>query len=127
MLLPEPYEFVDLSHLTSMMLQVTSWLDGSVIIHPRNPTPRHVRIMMDQRALTAPPLPGEPISVEVPAIRLIGVRTDEPSSARYWDVSSKTLRADLLARFGSTQTFPMTLKLTANGHAPKKRYSVEVW
>jgi hypothetical protein len=126
-LLPEPYEFVDLSHLTSMMLQVASWLDGSVIIHPRNPTPRHVRIMMDQRALTAPPLPGEPISVEVPAIRLIGVRTDEPSSARYWDVSSKTLRADLLARFGSTQTFPMTLKLTANGHAPKKRYSVEVW
>lgn len=126
MLLAEPYEFVDLNHLTSMTIRVESYLDGSVVIHPRNPTPRHKRIMMDQRAMTAPPLPGEPISVEVPALRLVGQRLDSASAAPYWDVSSKTLRADLLARFTTGQGLPATLRLTANGHAPHKRYSVEV-
>jgi len=126
MLLPEPYEFVDLDHLTSMVIQVTGYLDGTVIIHPKRPTPRHVRIMMDQRAMTAPPAQGEPIANEIPAIRLLGHRLDEMSGSPYWDVSSKTLRADLLARFTSGQAFPVTLRLTANGHAPRKRYSVEV-
>lgn len=126
MLLPEPYELVDLDHLTSMTLDVTGYLDGSMVIHPRNPTNRHKRIMMDQRAMAAPPQPGEPISVEVPMIRLMGQRLDSPSSAAYWDVTSKTLRADLLARLTSGLPMPARLRLTANGHAPKKRYSVEV-
>jgi len=126
MLLPEPYELVDLNHLTSMDLLIKSWLDGSMVIHPRNPTARHKRIMMDQRSMAAPPVPGEPVSVEVPMLRLVGKRLDEASSSPYWDVTSKTLRADLLQRFASGLRLPIVIRLTANGHAPKKRYSVEV-
>ncbi len=126
MLLPEPFEFVDLADGQSMSLLVDSWMDGSGKIHPVHPTPRHVRIHMDQRQLIAPPLPGTPIDVEVPMLRLAGTRLDETSPAHYWDVSSKTLRADLLARFSSGLTLPAHLRLTANGHRPKKRYSVEV-
>lgn len=126
MLLPEPYEFVDLLNGASILLRVDSYLDGSVKIHPKKPSARHVRIHMDQRGLTDAPSPGTPIDVEVPALRLMGQRLDENNGSPWWDVSSKTLRADLLARFTSGLSLPATLKLTANGHAPKKRYSVEV-
>jgi len=54
---------------------------------------------MDQRQLEAPPPPGTPITVEIPALSLFGSRLDKTSPAAYWDVSSKTLRADLLSRF----------------------------
>jgi len=126
MLLPEPYELVDLEHLGAILLRVDSWLDGSMKIHPKNPNARHVRIHMDQRGLTEPPSPGTPIDVEVPMIRLVGKRIDEPHQSPYWDITSKTLRADLLARFTAGLPLPATLRLTANGHKPQKRYSVEV-
>ena len=126
MLLAEPIELVDLHAGESMTLRVDQFQDGSTIIHPKNPTPRHVRQHMDQRQLVEPPTIGTPISVEVPALRLFGQRLDQPSNALYWDVTSKTLRADLLARFTNNPNFPVKLTLTANGHAPQKRYSVAV-
>ena len=126
MLLPEPMEFVDLEPGASMTLRVDSFQDGSTLIHPRLTTARHVRIHMQQNALTAPPPAGTPIGVEVPALRLVGERLDQNSPAHYFDVSSKTLRADLLARFSSGLALPAVLKLTANGQKPQKRYSVEV-
>jgi hypothetical protein len=126
MLLPEPMEFIDLEAGTSMTLRVDSFQDGSTLIHPRTTTPRHVRMHMQQNALTEPPPAGTPIGVEVPALRLIGERLDQNSPMRYFDVSSKTLRADLLARFTSGLVLPAVITLTANGHKPKKRYSVEI-
>lgn len=126
MLLPEPMEFIDLEGGSSMTLRVDAFVDGSTLIHPRATTARHVRIHMQQNALTAPPPAGTPIGVEVPALRLIGERLDENSPLRYFDVSSKTLRADLLARLATGLTLPAVLQLTANGQKPKKRYSVEV-
>ena len=126
MLLAEPYEYVDLHHGQQFVLRVEKYEDGSAIIHPKNPTARHIRQHMDQRRLSEPPPPGTPISVETPVLRLFGERLDEPSPAPYWDISSKTLRADLLARFNGGTQFPMILTLTANGHAPLKRYSVSI-
>jgi hypothetical protein len=126
MLLAEPYEYLDLHAGQRVVLRVDSYQDGTAIIHPRTITPRHVRIMMDQRQLTAPPAAGEPIANEVPVLRLFGARLDEASPASYWDTSSKTLRADLLARFQNGLNLPAIITLTANGHAPHKRYSVSV-
>jgi hypothetical protein len=126
MLLSEPMEFIDLEPGVSMTLRVDSFQDGSTLIHPRVPTARHIRQHMQQNALAAPPAAGTPIGVEVPALRLVGERIDAPSPMHYFDVSSKTLRADLLARFTGGLTLPAVLKLTANGQKPKKRYSVEV-
>jgi hypothetical protein len=126
MLLPEPLEFVDLDHDDSITLRVDSWQDGSVQIHPTAVTPRHVRIHMSQNNLPAPPPAGTPITIEVPALRLNGQRVDKLNSMRYFDISSKTLRADLLARLTGGLALPATIRLTANGHKPRKRYSVEV-
>lgn len=126
MLLPEPLEFVDLDPGASMTIRVDSFQDGSTVIHPSSPTPRHVRIHMSQNALAAPPPAGTPISVEVPALRLFGQRVDKPDSLTHFDISSKTLRADLLARLTAGLQLPVTIVLTANGQRPRKRYSVEV-
>lgn len=126
MLLPEPYELIDLHDGKSITLMVDSWLDGSMKIHPLTVSKRHLRIHMDQRGLTEPPPQGTPIDVEIPMIRLVGKRLDVAHGAPYWDATSKTLRADLLARFMAGQSLPVTLRLTANGHKPHKRYSVEV-
>jgi len=125
-ILDEPYEYLDLSDGASISLRVNRYLDGTAVIHPRVPTPRHVRQHMDQRGLQEAPAPGTPISIETPVLRLWGERLDEPSNARYWDISSKVLRADLLARFYAGLMTPVMLTLTANGYAPRKRYSVQI-
>lgn len=125
-LLDEPFEFIDLMPGASETIRVEMWRDGSGVIHPNHVTNRHLRQHMDQRNLTEPPPAGTPISVEVPVLRLYGQRVDKPSAARYFDVSSKTLRADLLARFPDGSGLPATIVLTANGVRPHKRYSVEV-
>jgi hypothetical protein len=126
MLLPEPLEFIDLAPGTSMTIEVTGYLDGSAVIHPGNVTSRHISIHMQQQGLTEPPMAGTPIKNEVPVLRLIGKRLDETSNASYFDISSKTLRADLLARLMAGISFPFTVQLTANGQRPRKRYSVEM-
>jgi hypothetical protein len=126
MLLPEPLEFIDLAPGTSMSIVVTGWQDGSAVIHPGTITSRHISIHMQQQGLTAPPMAGTPIKNEVPVLRLIGKRVDEASNANYFDISSKTLRADLLARFTAGLALPITIQLTANGQRPRKRYSVEL-
>ena len=125
-LLSEPFEYIDLMPGVSETLRVDSFADGTGVIHPRNVTPRHIRQHMDQRGLSDPPPAGTPISVEVPVLRLYGQRLDKPSPEKYFDTSSKTLRADLLARFQDGLALPMTIVLTANGARPQKRYSVEV-
>lgn len=126
MLLEGPMEYVDLMPGASMTLRIDTLVDGESIIHPVVVTPRHRRMHMDQRGLTEPPAPGAPIDVQVPTLRLLGQRLDEPSPAKYFDVSSKTLRADLLSRFPQGNYLPATIRLTANGAKPQKRYSVEV-
>lgn len=126
MLLPEPLEFVDLHPGTSMTIFVSGYQDGSAVIHPGTVTSRHISIHMQQNNLSAPPPAGTPIRNEVPVLRLFGQRTDETSNASYFDISSKTLRADLLARLTAGMSLPVTIRLTANGQRPRKRYSVEV-
>lgn len=125
--LPEPFEYLDLAHGDSIRLRVDRWLDGTAVIHPRVPSARHVRQHMDQQGLTVAPPPGTPISVETPVLRLYGQRLDQTSPATYWDISSKTARADLLTRLQHSVPVPAVVTLTANGAAPKKRYSVEVY
>src|ERR1700722_4103184 len=94
--LSEPFEYVDLAHSMSMTIQVTAFEDGSGLIHPSNPSPKHVRQHMDQNGLTEPPPPNTPIGVQVPVLRLFGIRLDKSSPSPYWDISSRTLQAQLL-------------------------------
>lgn len=123
--LPGPYELLDLEHQNSITLQIFSFERGYIEIHPKNPSPRQVRLMMIQQGLTAAPPPGHPITNQVPAIRLHGQRLDKVVPSKYWDVTALTLQADLLPRLQVAQGHPITLIITANGVKPTKRYSVE--
>lgn len=121
-----PYEFLDLSDGASATIQVNSALEGEATIFPVAPTARHVAQHMAQNGLSTAPPAGNPIGVKIQIVRLFGTRLDRPGPEKYWDVSSRTLNADLLARFAAGVSFPITFRFTAHGVRPTKRYSVEV-
>jgi len=125
-MLAEPMEYLDLDHGDSFELRVEAFDDDVAVIHPRFPTSKHIRQHMDERGLDTVPPAGTPISVTTPVLRLYGERLDEFSPARYFDISSKTLRADLLARLKAGLRPPFRLSLQAHGQAPLKRYSVQI-
>jgi len=124
--LPSPIELVDLEHDASMKIRIDKYERGTIAIHPKAVSARHLRLHMDQRGLTEPPVAGTPITVDIPALRVYGERLDEFSPAKYWDITSLTLQADLLARLFASQGVSLTVTLTAHGYKPTKRYSVEI-
>ena len=123
--LAEPIEFLDLEHLHSIELALTSFQQGTVAIHPKQITSRQIRLYMQQNGLTEPPTAGTPITVEVPVLRVFGHRLDKPSPLSYWDISSKRLQADLLPRLTVHAGATLIVKITANGEKPTKVFSVE--
>lgn len=126
MLLAEPMNFLDEHDGGSVTWRVDWYQDGSTVIFPNRVTPRHRHLHQMQHNLPEPPPVGHPTQVEVPALRLFGARLDQSSISPYLDVSSKRLRADLLARFQNGLSLPVVLTLQAHGFAPRKEYSVEV-
>lgn len=123
--LPGPYELLDLEHGSSIMLTIHSWQQGWIEIHPKQPSPRQIRLMMLQKGLTAAPAPGHPISVQVPALRLFATRLDKSSPAPYFDVTSLRLQANLIPRLQVAGGNPLTVTITADGYKPTKQFSVE--
>lgn len=123
--LPEPMEFLDLAHGHSIQLRIDRYIDGVATIHPTAVTNRHRRIYMDQQGLTEPPARDTPIGLQVPVLRLYGTRLDRESPTKYFDVSAKTLQADLLPRLIAANGSSLVLTITAIGERPTKRFSVE--
>jgi hypothetical protein len=123
--LPEPMEYLDLEHGDSIVLSLTRSQMGTAAIHPTEITARHTRLHMEQNQLSAPPAPGTPITVRIPVLRVFGTRVDKPSPLSYWDISSKTLQADLSPRLKAYEGSILTVTITANGYKPTKRFSVE--
>lgn len=121
-----PMELLDLEHSNSVTLRVDRFEQGLTTIHPKNPTPRDVRIFMEQQGLTAPPPAGQPIYKQIPVLRIFGTRLDKPSPATYWDISALTLQAQLLPMLTANAGRPFVITLTANGYRPTKRYSIEM-
>lgn len=124
--LPAPMELLDLEHANSVTLRINHFEQGYTTIHPKSPTPRDVRIFMQQQGLTAPPVAGQPIFKQIPVLRVYGTRLDTPSPGTYWDISSLTLQAALLPILTTNASRQVVLKLTALGVKPTKRYSVEM-
>ena len=123
--LPEPYELLDLEHGTSIRLSIDRFELGTMLIHPTAITPRQIRLYMIQNQLTEPPAPGTPISVAIPVMRVHGIRLDEPSPLSYWDITSKTLQAQLFPMLQAHRGGVWTGTITPHGYKPTKRYSVE--
>jgi hypothetical protein len=123
--LPEPLEFLDLEHANAVTLSITSAEMGTAEIHPTAITPRQIRLHMQQNGLAEPPPAGTPITIRISVLRLHGERVDAVSPIHYWDVSSKTLQANLWPRLTTFQGAALQVTITANGVKPTKRYSVE--
>lgn len=119
-------ELLDLEHQNAITLSLTGYQQGVTTIHPKNPGPRQIRIYMQQNGLTVPPVAGTPISIQIPVLRVFGVRVDKPSPTKYWDITSLTLQADLLPRLMAYNGGTLNVTISANGYKPTKRYSIEV-
>lgn len=124
-LLPSPFEFLDLEDGHSIVLRIDRGELGLAEIHPKNPSARHLRQHMTANGLTAPPVAGTPITVPIPVLRVFGMRMDDASPLRYWDISSLTLQADLAPRVAAIKMQPLVVTITAHGYKPHKRYTVE--
>jgi hypothetical protein len=124
--LAAPMELLDLENANSITLGIDRYDMGFSTIHPKSPTPRDVRIFMQQQNLTEPPLPGQPIFKQIPVLRVYGSRVDKPSPSTYWDISSLTLQASLLPILTANAGRRVVVTLTAQGVKPTKRYSVEL-
>jgi hypothetical protein len=124
--LAAPMELLDLEHANSITLGIDRFEQGLTTIHPKSPTPRDVRIFMQQQNLTEPPRPGQPIFKQIPVLRVFGVRLDKPSPSTYWDITSTTLQASLSPILTANAGRRVVVTLTAQGVKPTKRYSVEV-
>ncbi len=123
--LPGPIEFLDLQDGHSIQLKIGQFELGQVEIHPEPPTPRHVRIHMNQRSLTEAPPPGTPITVKIPVLRVWAKRLDKPSPNTYWDISAKRLIAQLQPLLHARGSEPTTVTITAHGERPTKVFSIE--
>jgi hypothetical protein len=103
--LPGPYEVLDLQDRGSITLRLVSWERGTMIIHPRGP--------------------GAPEEKEIDIIRLhlaAGVKATPPN---YYDVTSKTLQAQLLPMVLEREFERYEYIITKYGVAPRARFTVE--
>ena len=100
-----PYELLDLADRGSVRLRVVSWEQGSILIHPR--------------------WEGAPAEKEIGALRVhlaAGVKLYPPP---YWDVTSKTLIAQLLPFLLERGYERYEYVVTKYGIAPKARFTLE--
>ena len=100
-----PYELLDLPDRGSVRLRVTYWERGSIEIHPR--------------------YEGAPASKEVEALRLHLAPGVKPYPPSYYDVTSKTLQAQLLPLLVERGYERYTFVVTKYGVAPRARFTLE--
>lgn len=103
--LPGPYEILELADRESKDLRVVSWERGTMEIHPR--------------------YPGAPETKEIPVLRVHVSADTKPLPPHYYDITSKTLTAQLLPFLLEPGFEKWTFRVTAYGVAPRKRFSLE--
>lgn len=103
--LPGPYEILDLQDQGRMALRLVSWERGTMIIHPRNAGA------------------GEEKEIDIIRLHLAaGVKAVPPN---YYDVTSKTLQAQLLPMIMERGFERFEYTITKYGVAPRARFTVE--
>jgi len=103
--LPGPYEILELRDGETAILQIVSWERGSIVIHPR--------------------YPGAPPEKEIPVLRVHVPETVKPYPPRYYDITAKTLQAQLLPLLTEPGYENYEYVITAHGVAPRKRFTLE--
>jgi len=105
-LLKEPFEIFELENGTSSTFGVSSWEEGDAVIHPR--------------------YPGAPEEKRIPVMRVHVPAEDKPIGVPYWDITSKTLQAQLRPLLPGLIEGKGQVTITAHGSGPAKRFSVRV-
>lgn len=100
-MLEGPYELFELRDEESIIIRVERYVQGSMIIHPR-----------DEEKI-------------IPALRVWIPRSMKPAGMPYYDITSKTLAAQLLPLIMGRDRERSEFKITKYGRAPKARFQIE--
>jgi hypothetical protein len=100
-----PYEILELRDRESVRLRVVSWEQGTITIHPR--------------------YPGAPAEKEIAALRVHLAAGTKPYPPLYWDITSKTLQAQLLPLLLERGFERYEYVITKYGVPPKARFTLE--
>ena len=104
-MLSGPYELLDLADRGVQRLRAVSWERGRMVIHPRQP--------------------GAPIEKEVEVLRVHVPVEVKPLPPPYFDITSKTLMAQLLPLLMERDYDRYEYVVTKYGVAPKARFTLE--
>ena len=102
----EPFEILELRDGETIRLRVVNFEFGEAVIHPR--------------------YAGAPAEKRIPVLRLYVPPEYKPRGPPYWDVTSKTLQAQLKPLLAELKASGKEFTITAFGAAPSKRFSVRI-
>jgi len=102
----EPFELLQLEDGVSVRLAIRSTEWGETVIHPR--------------------YAGAPAEKTIPVLRLHLMPGYKAVGVSYWDVTSKTLQAQLRPLLPGLIETNREFTITAHGSGPAKRFSVRV-
>jgi len=105
-LLSEPFEFLELADGVSITMAARSFEWGEAVIHPR--------------------YVGAPEEKRIPVLRVHLMPGLKPVGVPYWDLTSKTLQAQLKPLIRSLVETSKEFTITAHGSGPAKRFSLKV-
>jgi len=100
-----PYEILDLADRGSVRIRIVSSERGSIVIHPR--------------------YPGAPPEKTIPALRVHLAPGVKPYPPNYYDITSKTLTAQLVPFLMQRDFMNYEFVITKYGIAPKARFTLE--
>ena len=103
--LPGPYEILDLADGESKDLIIRAWERGSIVIHPR--------------------YPGAPAEKTIPVLRAHLTEAAKEYPPMYYDITSKTLTAQLLPLLAGVGWERYVYRVTKHGVAPRARFTLE--
>lgn len=99
-----PYEIFELVHNETRELQITNWQLGEVTIYPAH----------------------KPAGKTINALRVWVPEETKDNFPYYWDITSKTLVAQMLPQLKQPGYKDKKFVITKFGVAPKARFSLEV-
>ena len=103
MAVEEPFELLELYDGQVFSLQVVRWEEGRTTIFP----------------------PFAPGGKEIPVLRVHVNPEAQPTGLDYWDITSKTLIAQLRPLLQLAHYRQLEFTIRAYGEKPKKRFTVE--
>lgn len=103
--LPGPYEILDLGDGETARLRVVSWERGTIVIHPK--------------------WPGAPPEKEIVVLRTHLAAGVKPYPPLYYDITSKTLQAQLLPMLMERGFERYWYVITKHGVPPRARFTLE--